>query len=55
VLIPKDNERDLEEIPDNVKQDLDIHPVQWIEEVLLLALAENPEKFTPANVKKVKK
>jgi len=46
VIIPKDNERDLEEIPDNVKQDLDIHPVQWIDEVLLLALAENPEKFT---------
>jgi ATP-dependent Lon protease len=54
VLIPKDNERDLEEIPDNIKQDLDIHPVQWIDEVLLLALAENPEKFTPVEVKKVK-
>jgi ATP-dependent Lon protease len=55
VLIPKDNERDLEEIPDNVKQDLDIHPVQWIDEVLELALAENPERFTPIDVKKVKK
>jgi ATP-dependent Lon protease len=55
VLIPKDNERDLEEIPDNIKEDLDIHPVQWIDEVLLLALAENPEKFTPAVIKKVKK
>jgi ATP-dependent Lon protease len=46
VLIPKDNERDLEEIPDNVKRDLDIHAVQWIDEVLLLALQENPEGFT---------
>ncbi|MFT5674204.1 MAG: ATP-dependent Lon protease [Paraglaciecola sp.] len=55
VLIPKDNERDLEEIPDNIKEDLDIHPVQWIDEVLLLALAENPEKFTPVVIKKVKK
>ncbi|MGS2721881.1 endopeptidase La [Paraglaciecola aestuariivivens] len=51
VIIPKDNERDLVEIPDNVKQDLSIHPVQWIEEVLKLALAESPDKFT---VKKAK-
>jgi ATP-dependent Lon protease len=46
VIIPKDNERDLEEIPENVKQDLSIHPVRWIDEVLNLALAEPPEKFT---------
>ncbi len=45
VIIPKDNERDLEEIPDNVKQDLSIHPVQWIDEVLELALEQNPEGF----------
>ncbi|TKB58266.1 endopeptidase La [Ferrimonas aestuarii] len=45
VLIPKDNERDLEEIPDNVKQDLAIHPVQWIDEVLNLALENPPEGF----------
>ncbi|MFT7411869.1 MAG: ATP-dependent Lon protease [Paraglaciecola sp.] len=55
VIIPKDNERDLEEIPDNVKRDLSIHPVQWIDEVLTLALAEPPEKFTPVEVKKVEK
>ncbi|ALS97817.1 endopeptidase La [Lacimicrobium alkaliphilum] len=47
VVIPKENERDLKEIPDNVKQDLDIHPVQWIDEVLVLALANNPEGFEP--------
>lgn len=41
VIIPKDNARDLEDIPENVKADLDIHPVQWIDEVLELAL-ENP-------------
>ncbi|MDO6427982.1 endopeptidase La [Thalassotalea sp. 1_MG-2023] len=41
VVIPKDNERDLKEIPDNVKADLAIHPVKWIEEVLDIAL-ENP-------------
>ncbi|SDJ95459.1 ATP-dependent proteinase. Serine peptidase. MEROPS family S16 [Ferrimonas sediminum] len=45
VLIPKENERDLEEIPDNVKKDLAIHPVQWIDEVLNLALENPPEGF----------
>ena len=55
VVIPKDNERDLEEIPDNVKQDLSIHPVQWIDDVLELALQENPEGFAPVKVKKEKK
>ncbi|USH03308.1 endopeptidase La [Grimontia kaedaensis] len=42
VIIPKENERDLEEIPDNVKADLDIHAVRWIDEVLTLALQDNP-------------
>jgi ATP-dependent Lon protease len=45
VVIPHDNERDLEEIPDNVKQDLSIHPVKWIDEVLDLALQEPVESF----------
>ncbi|GEM74801.1 endopeptidase La [Vibrio sagamiensis] len=42
VLIPKDNERDLEEIPDNVIADLQVIPVQWIDEVLKVALERNP-------------
>jgi ATP-dependent Lon protease len=41
VIIPKDNERDLEEIPSNVIGDLAIHPVRWIDEVLDIAL-ESP-------------
>jgi ATP-dependent Lon protease len=41
VVIPHENERDLEEIPENVKQDLSIHPVKWIDDVLDLAL-QNP-------------
>ncbi|MEW6990724.1 endopeptidase La [Colwelliaceae bacterium 6441] len=45
VVIPKDNERDLEEIPDNVKADLSIHPVKWIEEVLEIALESPVEKW----------
>lgn len=45
VLIPKENERDLEEIPANVIGDLEIHPVRWIEEVLELALENSPAGF----------
>ena len=41
VIIPKDNVKDLEEIPENAKRDLNIHAVETIDEVLTLAL-ENP-------------
>jgi len=43
VLIPKDNERDLKEIPGNVLQGLEIHPVRWIDEVLEVALEHVPQ------------
>ncbi len=43
VIIPRENERDLIEIPRNIKQNLDIRPVRWIDEVLDLALAARPE------------
>ncbi|TCT24058.1 endopeptidase La [Thiobaca trueperi] len=43
VIIPLENERDLTEIPKNIKQHLKIHPVRWIDEVLELALTERPE------------
>jgi ATP-dependent Lon protease len=42
VIIPADNERDLREIPDNVKAELDIRPVRWIDQVLELALEYQP-------------
>ncbi|WP_434931984.1 endopeptidase La [Shewanella sp. HL-SH5] len=45
VLIPKENERDLEEIPQNVIADLQIHPVRWVDEVLKLALERPVEGF----------
>ncbi|QYJ76569.1 endopeptidase La [Shewanella sp. FJAT-52076] len=45
VLIPKENERDLEEIPANVVADLEIHPVRWVDEVLKLALERPVEGF----------
>jgi len=43
VLIPEENVKDLKEIPDNVKNKLDIHPVRWIDQVLELALERKPE------------
>jgi ATP-dependent Lon protease len=48
VLIPKENERDLAEIPKNIKQNLEVLPVRWIEEVLQVALVQLPQQQTPA-------
>jgi ATP-dependent Lon protease len=52
VLIPHDNIRDLKDIPDNVKGDIEICPVQWIEQVLELALQEPPTGMSVINVEK---
>lgn len=46
VLIPKDNEGDLREIPDNIKADLTIKPVKWIDEVLEVALESSPKAYS---------
>ncbi len=43
VIIPAENERDLKEIPDNIKEALTIHPVAWMDQVLQLALERMPE------------
>ncbi|MEM6899255.1 MAG: endopeptidase La, partial [Pseudomonadota bacterium] len=43
VLIPQENEKDLAEIPDNVKEGLKIIPVEHVRDVLKLALVEEPE------------
>ncbi|MFP4682200.1 MAG: endopeptidase La [Ectothiorhodospira sp.] len=43
VLIPKENEKDLVEIPKNIKSRLDIRSVRWIDEVLAVALKGSPE------------
>tara|TARA_R110001606_G_scaffold377844_1_gene537202 strand:+ start:88629 stop:90968 length:2340 start_codon:yes stop_codon:yes gene_type:complete len=43
VIIPYDNIRDLKEIPDNIKEDIEIKPVKWIDEVLQIALQYVPE------------
>ena len=50
VLIPKDNERDLKDIPENVKNDLIIHPVRWIDEVLEFALQDPIEAFSVVDI-----
>ncbi len=42
VIIPADNERDLKEIPDNIKGELDIRAVRWMDQVLELALQHMP-------------
>lgn len=39
VIIPVENVKDLKDVPDNIKQDLTIKPVRWIDEVLSLALS----------------
>jgi len=43
VIIPSENEKDLKEIPDNVKSNLNIHPVKWIDEALEIALERMPQ------------
>ena len=46
VVIPHENEKDLKEVPDNIKESLEIIPVKWIDEVLDIALAYPPEEKT---------
>ncbi len=43
VIIPKENERDLKEVPDNIKENLELRPVKWIDEVLAIALERVPD------------
>ena len=49
VVIPKENERDLKEVPDNVKADLDIMTAGWMDEVIDKALKERPEPREPSD------
>lgn len=58
VIIPEENRKDLEEIPDNIKKGLDIKPTKWIDEALSIALADpivplkHEEIDLPARAKK---
>jgi len=51
VIIPDENKRDLKEIPDNIKAELSIKPVKWIDEVLEIALQYQPKPLTDEGVK----
>ncbi|AOG24000.1 endopeptidase La [Acidovorax sp. RAC01] len=53
VLIPEENVKDLQEIPDNVKSGLEIVPVRWIDKVLEVALERNPVPLTDEEVASV--
>jgi ATP-dependent Lon protease len=53
VLIPEENRRDLKEIPDNIKADLEIKPVKWIDQVLEVALVEQPVPLDDADVEEL--
>ena len=50
VVIPEENVKDLAEIPDNVKQGLEIVPVKWIDKVLAIALERQPVALTEEEV-----
>ncbi|NVK11456.1 MAG: endopeptidase La [Gammaproteobacteria bacterium] len=55
VLIPEENVRDLKEIPDNIKDNLDIRPVASIDEVLSIALESQPVALTDEEFNSVEK
>lgn len=50
VVIPEENVKDLADIPDNVKQGLEIVPVKWIDKVLAIALERQPVPLTDEEV-----
>ncbi len=54
VLIPEENTRDLAEIPENIKESLDIRPVKWFDQVLEVALTRAPEPLPEESGEPVK-
>ncbi|MBB1485967.1 endopeptidase La [Oceanospirillum sediminis] len=48
VVIPEENRKDLKEVPESIKAELDIRPVKWIDEVLEIALAHAPTPYVEA-------
>ena len=55
VIIPEENRKDLQEIPDNIKKDLDIKPVKWIDEVLAIAIKGYLSSVKPVAMDKPKR
>jgi ATP-dependent Lon protease len=54
VIIPVENVKDLKDIPDNIKQDLTIKPVRWIDEVLSEAINGYTQRVNPKGSKSKK-
>ena len=54
VIIPKENERDLKEVPDNIKEHLEILAVKWIDEVLAMALESMPEPLSMRTTSRIR-
>jgi ATP-dependent Lon protease len=54
VIIPEENRQDLQDIPDNIKKALSIHPVKWIDEVLSVALLNYEQRVGSVSVEKRK-
>lgn len=48
VIIPKENEKNLAEMPEQITQNLEIIPVKWIDEVLTIALSQKIKEFKPS-------
>jgi ATP-dependent Lon protease len=55
VIIPEENRRNLEEVPDNIKANLDIHPVKWIDDVIEIALVSKPVPLSEKEVLEIVK
>lgn len=55
VIIPKENAKDLKEIPKNIMEGLEIHPVKWIDEVWALAFTQMPKPLNSNKLPKNKK
>jgi ATP-dependent Lon protease len=53
VLIPEENAKDLQDIPENVKNHLEIVPVKWIDQVLEIALESVPQPLADEEAPKV--
>ncbi|MDE2342004.1 MAG: endopeptidase La [Betaproteobacteria bacterium] len=53
VLIPEENTKDLVDIPENIKNRLDLHPVRWIDQVLTMALEREPSPADPVELSKL--
>ncbi len=49
-ILPKDNEKDLAEVPENIRKDMKLHPVEWMDEVLKIALEREITPLVIADV-----